>query len=120
MKRISDRSEALWPILSADERLPVPPALWVLLNVAVALLIAVPFCSVIGATAFGFWGANWMRDAVAARLVSDAMALAIGTNFVKILLAVLAVRMECLLLDLVPWAVSEARAIFAEVVSESV
>lgn len=120
MKNTSICNDALWPILTTDERLPLPPAVWVALNFATALLIAVPFFVVIGVAAFGFWGANSLRDVAVLHGELSPMTVTIAANFVKILLALLSIRVEWLLLDLVPWAVREARAVFAEVVSEAV
>lgn len=120
MDRNSNQNAALWPILAADERLPFSPAVLVTMNIVAALLIAIPFCLVLAAAVLGMGGANLIRDWFAAHLTSNAMSLAVGANIAKIFVGLLAARIEWLLLDLLPWAVREARAAFAQAVSDAI
>ncbi|MGF6440612.1 hypothetical protein [Paraburkholderia youngii] len=119
MDRNSNKTEALWPILTADDRSPFPSAAVGLVNIAAVVLIAVPFFVVLAAAGVGMEGVNLIRDWLATHVTSNAMSLAIGGNIAKIFVGLLAARMEWVLLGLIPWAVREARTAFFQAVSDT-
>ena len=120
MDRNSKPNEALWPILTADERLMFPPAVLVMMNIAAVMLIAIPFGVMLAGAGLGMEGVNLVRDWVASHVAGNAMSLAIGANIAKIFIGLLAARMEWLLFGLLPWAVREARSAFAQAVSDTI
>jgi hypothetical protein len=104
----------MWPIIEPDDRIPLPPVAWAALNVMALTILALPFAVLVGAVCLGMMALNQLHVFLDAHFAHGALVVSITVNTLKVFMGLLAFRFASIIVDTLPWVISEGRAALLE------
>ncbi|MGF6440613.1 hypothetical protein QF002_001422 [Paraburkholderia youngii] len=109
--------QRLWPVIPIDERQAFSPTAWCAFNGWAVALIALPYCLVVGCCVGGWMAVSSAHDYALTHTSLGSGVAAVVAGATRCALLVVTVRVEWMMLRMLPWVVREARDCFNEAVS---